>query len=161
MVWFVGMGSKGWRNYSTRNICLRVHRRGFRCAGGTQQARKVHISSRCNFFQVICVHIFTDLVYINISYDTTNSSYFYDINARVNDMSRLIEEQVQYVIDATKNGNVSRFINHRWAFKWHVRVIYIFPGNHWNTDVRRILLLFLSSNILKNLLVWSYILLLL
>ncbi|MCI03175.1 histone-lysine N-methyltransferase SUVR5-like, partial [Trifolium medium] len=45
-------------------------------------------------------------------YDTTNSSYFYDINARVNDMSRLIEEQVQYVIDATKNGNVSRFINH-------------------------------------------------
>lgn len=45
-------------------------------------------------------------------YGTGNCSYFYDINARVNDMSRLIEEKAQYVIDASKNGNVSRFINH-------------------------------------------------
>lgn len=58
-------------------------------------------------------YIFTDLLYINTRYGTGNCSYFYDINARVNDMSRLIEEQAQYVIDASKNGNVSRFINHR------------------------------------------------
>ncbi|KAJ1419079.1 SET domain [Sesbania bispinosa] len=45
-------------------------------------------------------------------YGTGNCSYFYDINAHVNDMSRLIEGQAQYVIDATKYGNVSRFINH-------------------------------------------------
>lgn len=31
----------------------------------------------------------------------------------MNDMSRLMEGQVPYVIDATKYGNVSRFINHR------------------------------------------------
>lgn len=37
----------------------------------------------------------------------------YEIDARTNDMGRLIEEQVKYVIDATKYGNVSRFINHR------------------------------------------------
>ncbi|QCD90972.1 histone-lysine N-methyltransferase SUVR5 isoform X1 [Vigna unguiculata] len=46
------------------------------------------------------------------SYGTEHCSYFYDIDARVNDMSRLIEGQAQYVIDATKFGNVSRFINH-------------------------------------------------
>ncbi|KAK7252873.1 hypothetical protein RIF29_37126 [Crotalaria pallida] len=45
-------------------------------------------------------------------FGTENCSYFYDINSHVNDMSRLIEEQAQYVIDATKYGNVSRFINH-------------------------------------------------
>ncbi|XP_058760231.1 histone-lysine N-methyltransferase SUVR5-like isoform X1 [Vicia villosa] len=45
-------------------------------------------------------------------YGEGNSSYFYDISARVNDMSRLMEEHVQYVVDATKYGNVSRFINH-------------------------------------------------
>ncbi|KAE9613009.1 putative histone-lysine N-methyltransferase transcription factor C2H2 family [Lupinus albus] len=45
-------------------------------------------------------------------YGTENCSYFYDINSHVNDMSRLIVEQAQYVIDATKYGNVSRFINH-------------------------------------------------
>nr|KYP66698.1 Histone-lysine N-methyltransferase SUVR5 [Cajanus cajan] len=45
-------------------------------------------------------------------YGTEHCSYFYNIDARVNDMSRLIEGQAQYVIDATKFGNVSRFINH-------------------------------------------------
>lgn len=57
--------------------------------------------------------LYTDSVYINTSYGTEHCSYFYDIDARVNDMSRLIEGQAQYVIDATKFGNVSRFINHR------------------------------------------------
>lgn len=61
----------------------------------------------------VFIYIFTDLVCINTRYGTENCSYFYDINTRVNDMSRLIEEQVQYVVDATKYGNVSRFINHR------------------------------------------------
>ncbi|XP_027361259.1 histone-lysine N-methyltransferase SUVR5-like isoform X2 [Abrus precatorius] len=45
-------------------------------------------------------------------YAIGNCSYFYDIDARVNDMGRLIEGQAQYVIDASKYGNVSRFINH-------------------------------------------------
>lgn len=39
-------------------------------------------------------------------------SYFYDIDSHINDMSRLVEGQVPYVIDATRYGNVSRFINH-------------------------------------------------
>lgn len=38
--------------------------------------------------------------------------YFYDIDSHINDMSRLVEGQVPYVIDATRYGNVSRFINH-------------------------------------------------
>lgn len=36
-----------------------------------------------------------------------------NIGAHINDLGRLIEGQVRYVIDATKYGNVSRFINHR------------------------------------------------
>lgn len=39
-------------------------------------------------------------------------SFFYYFNWHLNDMSRLIEGQASYVIDATKYGNVSRFINH-------------------------------------------------
>lgn len=45
-------------------------------------------------------------------YRKESCSYLYDIDAHCNDMSRLIEGQVQYVIDATTYGNVSRFINH-------------------------------------------------
>ncbi|KAF7828800.1 histone-lysine N-methyltransferase SUVR5 [Senna tora] len=45
-------------------------------------------------------------------YDEEDCSHFYDINAHINDMSRLIEGQVPYVIDASRYGNVSRFINH-------------------------------------------------
>ncbi|KAK7250849.1 hypothetical protein RIF29_33575 [Crotalaria pallida] len=44
-------------------------------------------------------------------YGKQNCSYMYDIDAQVNDMSRLIEGQAKYVIDATRYGNVSRFIN--------------------------------------------------
>ncbi|KAH6774682.1 hypothetical protein C2S51_013086 [Perilla frutescens var. frutescens] len=43
---------------------------------------------------------------------TEGCRYFYEIDARINDMSRLIEGQVPYVIDATNYGNVSRYINH-------------------------------------------------
>lgn len=46
-------------------------------------------------------------------YGTEGCRYFYEIDARINDMSRLIEGQVPYVIDATNHGNVSRYINHR------------------------------------------------
>ncbi|XP_057416486.1 histone-lysine N-methyltransferase SUVR5-like isoform X2 [Lotus japonicus] len=38
-------------------------------------------------------------------------SYFYDIDARFNDTGKMIEGQGKYVIDATRYGNVSRFIN--------------------------------------------------
>ncbi|GFY86549.1 histone-lysine N-methyltransferase SUVR5 [Actinidia rufa] len=38
--------------------------------------------------------------------------YFYDIDAHINDMSRFIEGQIPYVIDAMNYGNVSRYINH-------------------------------------------------
>lgn len=46
-------------------------------------------------------------------YRKEGCSYLYDIDAHMNDMSRLMEGQVPYVIDATNYGNVSRFINHR------------------------------------------------
>lgn len=39
-------------------------------------------------------------------------SYLFDIDAHINDMSRFIEGQGLYVIDATNYGNVSRYINH-------------------------------------------------
>ncbi|KAI3785003.1 hypothetical protein L1987_44111 [Smallanthus sonchifolius] len=39
-------------------------------------------------------------------------SFIYEIDARVNDMIRLIEGEATYAIDATKYGNVSRYINH-------------------------------------------------
>ncbi|XP_022741759.1 histone-lysine N-methyltransferase SUVR5-like isoform X2 [Durio zibethinus] len=45
-------------------------------------------------------------------YGRDGCNYMYNIDSHINDMSRLIEGQVQYVIDATKYGNVSRFINH-------------------------------------------------
>lgn len=37
----------------------------------------------------------------------------FTVDSHINDMGRLIEGQVRYVIDATKYGNISRFINHR------------------------------------------------
>lgn len=45
-------------------------------------------------------------------YGRDGCSYMLNIGAHINDMGRLIEGQVRYVIDATKYGNVSRFINH-------------------------------------------------
>ncbi|KAL8231386.1 hypothetical protein R6Q57_001164 [Mikania cordata] len=39
-------------------------------------------------------------------------SFIYEIDASVNDMIRLIEGEATYAIDATKYGNVSRYINH-------------------------------------------------
>lgn len=45
-------------------------------------------------------------------YGEEGCSYLYEIDAYCNDMSRLIEEQDPYVIDATTYGNVSRYINH-------------------------------------------------
>ncbi|XVF59547.1 hypothetical protein PTKIN_Ptkin07bG0284900 [Pterospermum kingtungense] len=45
-------------------------------------------------------------------YDKDGCNYMYIVDSRINDMSRLIEGQGRYVIDATKYGNVSRFINH-------------------------------------------------
>uniref|UniRef100_A0A2P2KG46 Histone-lysine N-methyltransferase SUVR5-like isoform X2 n=1 Tax=Rhizophora mucronata TaxID=61149 RepID=A0A2P2KG46_RHIMU len=45
-------------------------------------------------------------------YGKDGCSYIYNVDAHTNDMSRLLGEQGQYVIDATTYGNVSRFINH-------------------------------------------------
>ncbi|CAA2953752.1 histone-lysine N-methyltransferase SUVR5 [Olea europaea subsp. europaea] len=49
---------------------------------------------------------------LNSRYDNKSCRYFYEINAHIDDVSRLIEGQVPYVIDATNYGNISRFINH-------------------------------------------------
>ncbi|XP_009776603.1 histone-lysine N-methyltransferase SUVR5 [Nicotiana sylvestris] len=46
------------------------------------------------------------------SYGREGCGYILEIDAHVNDMSRLIEGQAPYVIDATNYGNVSRYINH-------------------------------------------------
>ncbi|KAI7744881.1 hypothetical protein M8C21_027216, partial [Ambrosia artemisiifolia] len=40
-------------------------------------------------------------------------SFIYEIDARVNDMIRLMDGEATYAIDATKYGNVSRYLNHR------------------------------------------------
>ncbi|KAK2987494.1 hypothetical protein RJ640_012153 [Escallonia rubra] len=45
-------------------------------------------------------------------YGREDCSYFHDIDAHSNDMSRLIDNPVPYVIDASQYGNVSRYINH-------------------------------------------------
>ncbi|KAM6564508.1 hypothetical protein CsatB_024506 [Cannabis sativa] len=45
-------------------------------------------------------------------YGKEGCSYIYEIDSHVNDMSRLIECQARYAIDATQYGNVARFINH-------------------------------------------------
>ncbi|GKU99115.1 hypothetical protein SLEP1_g12009 [Rubroshorea leprosula] len=45
-------------------------------------------------------------------YGREDCSYMYNIDSHNNDISRLIESQSRFVIDATKYGNVSRFINH-------------------------------------------------
>uniref|UniRef100_A0A1D1XSB7 Histone-lysine N-methyltransferase SUVR5 n=1 Tax=Anthurium amnicola TaxID=1678845 RepID=A0A1D1XSB7_9ARAE len=45
-------------------------------------------------------------------YDIEGCSYLYDIDAHIDVNGRLTEGKVPYVIDATKYGNVSRFINH-------------------------------------------------
>ena len=45
-------------------------------------------------------------------YDNEGCSYLYDIDAHI-DTSDLIDGVQPYVIDATKYGNVARFINHR------------------------------------------------
>ncbi|OMO56824.1 hypothetical protein CCACVL1_26247 [Corchorus capsularis] len=45
-------------------------------------------------------------------YGKDGCNYMYNIDSNINDMSRLVEGQARYVIDATKYGNVSRFINH-------------------------------------------------
>lgn len=45
-------------------------------------------------------------------YGKEGCSYLFEIDSHVNDMSRLIEGQARYAIDATEFGNVSRFINH-------------------------------------------------
>ncbi|KAJ4902855.1 Histone-lysine N-methyltransferase SUVR5 [Raphanus sativus] len=45
-------------------------------------------------------------------YGEDGCSYIHDVDANINDIGRLIEGESDYVIDATTNGNVSRFINH-------------------------------------------------
>lgn len=46
-------------------------------------------------------------------YGREGCGFIFEVDARVNDMSRLIEGEASYAIDATKHGNVSRYINHR------------------------------------------------
>ncbi|RAL46751.1 hypothetical protein DM860_005030 [Cuscuta australis] len=45
-------------------------------------------------------------------YGKEGCAYFLKIDDQINDMSRLVEGESPYVIDATNYGNVSRYINH-------------------------------------------------
>ncbi|WOK98484.1 histone-lysine N-methyltransferase SUVR5 isoform X1 [Canna indica] len=45
-------------------------------------------------------------------YSSGGCSYLYDIGVHANDAQGLIEGEVPYMIDASKYGNVARFINH-------------------------------------------------
>ncbi|VFQ68475.1 unnamed protein product [Cuscuta campestris] len=45
-------------------------------------------------------------------YGKEGRAYFLKIDEQINDMSRLVEGESPYVIDATNYGNVSRYINH-------------------------------------------------
>ncbi|CAD5319321.1 unnamed protein product [Arabidopsis thaliana] len=45
-------------------------------------------------------------------YGNGDCSYILDIDANINDIGRLMEEELDYAIDATTHGNISRFINH-------------------------------------------------
>lgn len=45
-------------------------------------------------------------------YNSEGNYYFMDVDAHINDISRLVEGSARYIIDATNYGNVSRFINH-------------------------------------------------
>ena len=50
-------------------------------------------------------------------YDLEGCSYLYDIDAHIDDgNARMFDGRMPYVIDATKYGNVARFINHRFQF---------------------------------------------
>uniref|UniRef100_A0A7N0T9G4 Histone-lysine N-methyltransferase SUVR5 n=1 Tax=Kalanchoe fedtschenkoi TaxID=63787 RepID=A0A7N0T9G4_KALFE len=46
------------------------------------------------------------------SYDVEGCSYMYKIDPQANDIGRINGGQESFVIDATKYGNVSRFVNH-------------------------------------------------
>lgn len=82
--------------------------------------------NRCEFLFSIFFHILS--CYISCSwlimfyfpcklgrYSAEGCRYLYEIDAHINYMSKLIEGQVSYAIDATNYGNVSRYINHRWG----------------------------------------------
>ncbi|XP_027151736.1 histone-lysine N-methyltransferase SUVR5 isoform X1 [Coffea eugenioides] len=45
-------------------------------------------------------------------YGNDSCRFLYEIDAQINDISRLTEGQVSFVIDTTNYGNVSRYINH-------------------------------------------------
>nr|GLL18813.1 histone-lysine N-methyltransferase SUVR5 isoform X1 [Ipomoea trifida] len=45
-------------------------------------------------------------------YGREGCAYLLEIDTHINDMSRLVEGQSPYVIDATNYGNISRYINH-------------------------------------------------
>lgn len=62
---------------------------------------------------IIMLYLLEWILVVFFRYGNEGCNYLYEIDAHINDMSRLIEGQVRYVIDATKYGNVSRFINHR------------------------------------------------
>ncbi len=51
---------------------------------------------------------------LNSRYDQVGCSYLYDIDAHL-DITGARVASKPFVIDATKYGNVARFINHRWV----------------------------------------------
>ena len=65
----------------------------------------------------VLAHFFScyvlNMLCLAVRYGKEGCSYMYKIDAHTNDMSRMVEGQAHYFIDATKYGNVSRFINHR------------------------------------------------
>lgn len=76
------------------------------------------------FVFLLGIEVKTPAFLINHRYGEDGCSYIHDVDANINDIGRLIEGESDYVIDATTNGNVSRFINHRWSFSLPIFVLH-------------------------------------
>jgi len=79
-----------------------------------QEANRRHkrfmtfLAQYSNLLRCICL-----IGFCVFRYGKAGCYYFYDVGTHMRLMNDLMGSQENYVIDATKYGNVSRFLNHR------------------------------------------------